>query len=135
MLKHSPTRRGSARLAVGVVVTSLALGVVSTQVEAAGHGKAISPVGKYISAVIPVRSGTIFYGPLTLKASGAFVFKGGPKGTWTDTNGAVIMTGQLMAVPFVFTVKQVGRNLGTPSRKGSATEGGHPFANWYAARL
>jgi hypothetical protein len=134
MTIHNPVRRSVSMAAVAVAVTSFTFGVSTTPVAAAGPTTTVSPVGHYISAIIPIRS-TVFYGPLTVKASGTFAFKGGPEGTWTDTNGTVIMTGQLKAVPFVFTVKQVGINLGTPSRKGTATEGGHPFATWYAARL
>ena len=105
----------------------------STPVQAEGQRSTSSPVGSYISAITQIR-GSTFYSPLTLKASGAFAFKHGPSGTWTDTNGTVVMDGQLNTAPFVFTVKQVGRNLGSPARKGTATEGGYPFGNWYAVR-
>jgi hypothetical protein len=97
--------------------------------------RTVTPVGKYMAVIFPSGTGKAYETPLAVMNSGQFAFKDGPKGSWTEATGTISMEGKYDKVSFDFKVKQIGKNLGSPSERGTITEGGYQFGKWSASRL
>jgi hypothetical protein len=104
---------------------------ISTDAQSAAVG---SPTGKYSALILPLDAPS-YTAPLDIERSHNFVFRQGPRGTWTETNGEITMTGRYETVTFVFVINQMGTVLGKRTEKGSVIEGGHPFGKWLAKRV
>ena len=99
----------------------------------AGAAPAVaSPVGKYTATIVSGPSS--FTSPLTMNKIGTFRFTGGPHGTWTEATNVIHMTGTYKTGAYLFTVRQIGKNLGSVTKQGTITLNGSKFAKWYAVR-
>jgi hypothetical protein len=131
----------SSRISIsslGIALSTVILGIAGFQqiADVRGSPSSVSPAGNYIAVVRQADVKGTDHVPLHLTVSGGFAFKNGPKGTWTiNAKHVITMSGSLNGVAYAFTAKQLANNLGTTSREGKVTEGGHPFGRWYAARV
>jgi hypothetical protein len=112
-------------------VTLVAAAAISPNAQSA---TVASPVGKYSALILPLNA-PAYVDSLDLKQSSAFLFKQGPRGSWSESNGVITMTGRYERVTFVFVINQLGNNLGARTERGTITEGGHPFGKWVAKRV
>jgi hypothetical protein len=121
--------------------------VVATGVALAGCSStpSVSPTGTYTATFIKGHLGPAT-AALTLNANGSFDFPAyrSPNGqlhlsgSWQESNGIVTMsclTGVVCSAhPFHFTIKQLGKNLGSPSTLGTIRFGSKRLETWYAVR-
>ncbi len=123
-------------LVAGVATVSLVATPAIAMVGISTAGAAtptVSPVGRY-NATITLGPAGSFVSPLKVNANGTFGFTGGPHGTWTETGNVIHMSGTIKSTTYAFVIKQLGKKLGSPTKQGTVTLDGTPFATWYAVR-
>ena len=133
-IRSAVRQLGSAAAVLMIGAGGLALtgaSAASARSATAGTAAVSSPAGSY-TATLFAPHGQSAQDSLTLTAKGHFSFQGGPKGTWTETGTALTMTGTLKNVTFVFTITQMGKNLGSKAHPGKFTADGAPDAKWFA---
>ena len=123
--------------AINMITTGLGtatlLGVVALGSMGVGTAAAaVSPAGSYV--ISTTDSSGSFRDPLTLTKTGHFNIPGYVKGTWSETGSTVTMDGTYEGGFFLFTIKQMGKNLGSYSKQGKYTANGTPYGTWYALR-
>ena len=115
-------------LGTATLLGVLALGSVGVETA----GAAVSLAGSY--SISTTDSSGSFLDPLTLTKTGHFNIPGYVKGTWSETNGTVTMDGTYENGYFVFTIRQMGKNLGSYYKQGKFSANGTPYGTWYALR-
>ena len=115
------------------------LATASLTVIAAGGASAsppaasVSPVGTY-GATIHYLHQQEFTDPLAVLSDHAFEFEDGPIGKWYVSGDVFTLKKSGPHFVFLYSAKELGKNLGSKADPGTITLNGKPDGTWFAIR-